>query len=67
LFFLWHDVWKALWFEDPLHAVKAVPGMTMTATHFGIGLGTLVLALNSTLLTLYTLSCHSFRHLIGGR
>jgi hypothetical protein len=34
---------------------------------FGVSVGTLVLALNTTLLTLYTLSCHSFRHLVGGR
>jgi len=34
---------------------------------FGVSVGTLVLALNTTLLTLYTVSCHSFRHLIGGR
>jgi hypothetical protein len=33
---------------------------------FGISLGTLVLAANTTLLTMYTLSCHSLRHLIGG-
>lgn len=34
---------------------------------FGVSVGTLVLAVNVTLLTLYTVSCHSFRHLIGGR
>jgi hypothetical protein len=34
---------------------------------FGVSVGTLVLALNTLLLTLYTVSCHSFRHLIGGR
>jgi hypothetical protein len=34
---------------------------------FGIGLGSLVLTLNWVLLTFYTVSCHSFRHLIGGR
>jgi hypothetical protein len=33
---------------------------------FGIGLGTLVLATNTTLLTLYTASCHAGRHLCGG-
>ncbi|HUE73447.1 MAG TPA: hypothetical protein VMP01_21390 [Pirellulaceae bacterium] len=32
----------------------------------GISLGTLVLAANVTLLSLYTFSCHSLRHLIGG-
>lgn len=34
---------------------------------FGVSVGTLVLALNTTLLTLYTFSCHSLRHLVGGR
>jgi hypothetical protein len=34
---------------------------------FGLSVGTLVLAANVTLLTLYTTSCHSFRHLVGGR
>ena len=34
---------------------------------FGISVGTLVLAANTILLSLYTFSCHSLRHLIGGR
>lgn len=34
--------------------------------HFGIGVGSLVLLGNITLLTLYTFSCHSLRHLAGG-
>ena len=50
------DVWKALWFED------AATGQTS----FGIGIGTLVLALNVVLLSGYTLGCHSLRHLVGG-
>ncbi len=33
---------------------------------FGMGLGSLILAANVILLGLYTFSCHSFRHLIGG-
>ncbi|MGH7378507.1 MAG: succinate dehydrogenase, partial [Candidatus Methylomirabilales bacterium] len=33
---------------------------------FGVGVGTAVLLANSALLTLYTLSCHSLRHLVGG-
>jgi len=55
LFFLAHDAWKALWFEDA-SGVK----------HFGIGVGTLVLTLNVVLLSCYTLGCHSMRHVIGG-
>jgi hypothetical protein len=31
-----------------------------------MGLGTVVLLVNATLLWLYTLSCHSCRHLCGG-
>jgi hypothetical protein len=33
---------------------------------FGVSVGTLVLLANTTLLTLYTFSCHSLRHLVGG-
>lgn len=51
LIFLWRDVYDAFNFDG----------------HFGMGLGTLVLLANTTLLTLYTFSCHSLRHLIGGR
>lgn len=38
-----------------------------TRTHFGIGIGSLVLTLNPILLGGYTFGCHSLRHLIGGR
>jgi hypothetical protein len=57
LLFLSYDVWKALWFKD------AATGKTS----FGIGVGTLVLAVNVALLGGYTLGCHTLRHLIGGR
>jgi hypothetical protein len=50
LVFLWHDVYKALWFEG----------------HFGVGVGSLVILANTTFLSLYTFSCHSFRHMVGG-
>jgi hypothetical protein len=33
---------------------------------FGVSVGTLVLAANTFLLTMYTFSCHSLRHLVGG-
>jgi hypothetical protein len=55
LFLLSYDVYHALWFVDD------------GVEHFGIGVGTLVLALNVVLLSCYTLSCHSLRHLVGGR
>jgi hypothetical protein len=34
---------------------------------FGIGVGTLVLVLNVVFLSCYTLGCHAWRHLSGGR
>lgn len=34
---------------------------------FGVGVGTIILTINPILLGLYTLGCHSFRHLVGGR
>lgn len=35
--------------------------------HFGIGVGTLLMLVNVILLTTYSLSCHSLRHLVGGK
>lgn len=34
---------------------------------FGIGLGTVIIWINLVLLWIYTLSCHSCRHIVGGR
>jgi hypothetical protein len=34
---------------------------------FGVGVGSIVLTVNVILLGLYTVSCHSLRHLVGGR
>ncbi len=45
-------------------AVKAFHGQ---GGGFGIGLGTLIMVANVVLLWAYTASCHSCRHLIGGR
>jgi hypothetical protein len=53
---LYLDVWKALWFIDPATGQES----------FGVGLGTLVLTANCTLLSLYLFGCHSLRHLVGG-
>ncbi|TWT45452.1 hypothetical protein RAS1_18770 [Phycisphaerae bacterium RAS1] len=50
------DVYHALWFTD------AATGRA----RLGVGVGTLVLALNVVLLASYTFGCHSLRHLIGG-
>jgi hypothetical protein len=51
LFFLWLDAWLAV-------------------THGGgyrLGLGGVILFVNAFLLTGYSLSCHSLRHIVGGR
>ncbi len=34
---------------------------------FGVGVGSIVLLINPTLLAAYTFGCHSWRHLVGGR
>lgn len=34
---------------------------------FGLGLGTIIVAADTIFLTLYVFSCHSLRHLVGGR
>src|SRR5687767_13672714 len=52
-----YDVWLALWHTNP----------TTGELEFGIGVGTLVLAMNTLLLGSYTFGCHSLRHLVGGR
>ena len=53
---LTYDVWKALWFPNPETGHE----------QFGLGVGTLVLAVNVVLLGGYTLGCHSLRHAVGG-
>ena len=50
LIFLWYDAVIAFNFRDGI----------------GIGLGSIILTINAVLLTFYSLSCHSFRHLVGG-
>ena len=51
LFFLWIDVFRAFDFNG----------------RFGVGGGSLAILFSNALLTLYTFSCHSIRHLVGGR
>ncbi len=55
LVFLTTDVWNALWFTDAAGGVS-----------FGMGVGTIVLAVNVVMLGGYALGCHSMRHLLGG-
>src|SRR5215831_483566 len=49
--FLWYDAIVAFKFSDGIH----------------MGVGTLIMLVNIILLTTYTFSCHSLRHLIGGK
>jgi hypothetical protein len=49
--FLWYDAIVAFNFPDGIH----------------MGVGTLIMLVNIVLLTVYTFSCHSLRHLIGGK
>ena len=51
LIFLWKDAFRSFFFDS----------------RFGVGVGSIVLTLNVALLTLYTFSCHSLRHLAGGK
>ena len=51
LIFLWRDAFRAFFFDGRI----------------GLGVGTLVLLGNVILLTTYALSCHSLRHLAGGK
>ena len=56
LVFLWRDAYDAFFFIGRLHK-----------SEFGIALGSMIMLANVVLLTLYTLSCHSLRHLAGGK
>ena len=51
LVFLWYDAFAAFFRHGK----------------FGIGVGTIVLLINATLLSGYTFGCHSWRHLVGGK
>jgi len=56
LFILWKDVFEAFVFRLP--DGRHVPG---------IGGGSLAILASTASITMYTLSCHSLRHLVGGK
>jgi len=56
ILFLSYDAWNALWFTDEVTGEIS----------FGVGVGTIVLAMNVVLLSGYTFGCHSLRHIAGG-
>ena len=56
--------------EDGTSAIEfafVAPVLLLLLAIFGIGLGTVILWANVLLLWGYTLSCHSCRHVMGGR
>ena len=65
IFILSYDVFLATGW--PVAGVLPSGEMSPGPREFGIGLGTLVMAVNVVLLAGYTFGCHSLRHLIGGR
>ena len=56
IFILYWDAFVGLWQNGEVFTGQ-----------LGIGVGTVVLFINATLLALYVLGCHSFRHMIGGK
>lgn len=57
LLVLAYDAYEAFHFTNPATG----------QVQFGMGVGTIILTANVVCLSLYTFSCHSLRHLIGGR
>lgn len=52
---LWYDAFDAFRYTD-----------IANKNHFFIGMGSIIFLVNVILLSLYTFSCHSWRHLLGG-
>ncbi|MBW8481479.1 hypothetical protein [Actinomadura parmotrematis] len=59
--------WMAAFLISLVNTWDAVRAFHGKDGGFGIGLGTVILVANVVLLWLYTLSCHSCRHVVGGR
>lgn len=57
---LWYGALKSFYNTESVIDGESVD------TGFGVGLGSIVLCVNATLLMMYTFSCHSFRHFVGG-
>lgn len=58
--FLWYGALKSFYNTESI-----IDGQEVS-TGWGIGLGSIVLCVNAFLLMMYTFSCHSFRHIVGG-
>lgn len=59
----WDAILAMMW---PVGGVGADGRIAEGPKEFGVGVGTIVMALNAYLLGGYTLGCHAFRHLVGG-
>jgi hypothetical protein len=61
-FFYFAAIFSVILTWDAIHSFRNSAG------HWGhMGLGTLILIINAMLIGAYTLSCHSCRHIMGGR
>jgi hypothetical protein len=58
--FLWYGALRSFYNTDSV--IDGHPA----STGWGIGLGSIILCINAALLMMYTFSCHSFRHFVGG-
>ena len=73
--FVWQNIHRWTWYPAValvfilgFDAVQAFWFPTASGGHaFGIGLGSLLMAVNVALIGLYTFSCHFCRYLVGGR
>src|SRR5262245_29088072 len=68
LVILWVDVVKAFIFAEPVTTTVSYTHLKTSSGHYlGIAGGSLAILASTASLTLYTFSCHSLRHLIGGK
>lgn len=58
--FLWYGAIRGFYNSE-----EVIDGVVVE-TGWGIGLGSIILCVNAFLLMMYTFSCHSFRHFVGG-
>jgi len=54
-------------FDRESYGCTTMQNKTFDGVSFGIGIGSLIILINVILLWAYTLSCHSCRHITGGR
>ena len=68
LVILWVDVVKAFIFTEAITTTVSYTHIKTSGSHYlAIAGGSLAILASTATLTLYTLSCHSLRHLVGGK